>query len=93
MSSGKAGINYPIEILDKSDYISIPDLPVIEKKYEFKLNKSCVDHKLTKSYGKIVNVHSYLLNNDELTNTQKLDYCSMERYFMKEYLKERMKKF
>jgi hypothetical protein len=92
MSSGKAGINYSIEIFDKSDDISITVLPVIKKKYEFILNKSCVDHKLTKCYGKIVNVHSYLLNNDELTNTQKLDYCSMERYFMKAYLKEMMKK-
>ena len=92
LSSGKAGITYSIEILGKTDDISVSVLPVIEKKYEFKLNQSCVDHKLTKCYGKIVNVHSYLLNNDELTNTQKLDYCSMERYFMKAYLKEMMKK-
>jgi len=92
MSSGKAGINYSIKALDNTSEISIPILPVLEKNYEFKLNESCVDHKLTKCYGKIVNVHSYLLNNEELTNAQKLDYCSMERYFMKAYLKEMMKK-
>ncbi|MHA1235681.1 MAG: hypothetical protein ACTSQL_11420 [Promethearchaeota archaeon] len=92
MSSGKAGINYSIKVLDNTSEISIPVLPVLEKNYEFKLNESCVDHKLTKCYGKIVNVHSFLLNNEELTNTQKLDYCSMERYFMKAYLKEMMKK-
>ncbi|MHA1458986.1 MAG: hypothetical protein ACTSQR_04900 [Promethearchaeota archaeon] len=92
MSSGKAGINYSIKALDNTSEISIPVLPVLEKKYEFKLNESCVDHKLTKCYGKIVNVHSFLLNNEELTNAQKLDYCSMERYFMKAYLKEMMKK-
>ena len=87
LSSGKDGINYSIEILGKTDDFSISASPVFEKKYKFALNESCVDHKLTKCYGKIVNVHSYLLNNEELTNTQKLDYCSMERYFMKAYLK------
>ncbi len=92
MSSGKADINYSIKIFDNFSDISVPVLPVNEKKYKFTLNESCVDHKLTKCYGKIVNVHSYLLNNDELTNTQKLDYCNMERYFMKAYLKEIMKK-
>ena len=92
MSSGKAGINYSIKIFDNTSEISVPVSPFIEKNYEFKLNESCVDHKLTKCYGKIVNVHSFLLNNEELTNTQKLDYCSMERYFMKAYLKEMMKK-
>ncbi len=92
MSSGKADINYSIKILDRINYISIPILPVLEKKDVFKLNESCLDGKLTKCYGKIVNVHSYLLNNEELTNTQKLDYCSIERYFMKAYLKEMMKK-
>jgi len=92
MSSGKAGINYSIKVLDNASEFSVPVLPVLEKKYEFKLNESCVDHKLTKCYGKIVNVHSFLLNNEELTNAQKLDYCSMERYFMKAYLKEMMKK-
>ncbi|TET05260.1 MAG: hypothetical protein E3J90_00690 [Promethearchaeota archaeon] len=92
MSSGKAGITYSIEILGNIDDISVPVLPVLEKKYKFTLNENYLDHKLTKCYGKIVNVHSFLLNNEELTNTQKLDYCSMERYFMKAYLKEMMKK-
>ena len=92
LSSGKADITYSIKNLDNAQDISVPVLPVPEKKYKFTLNESCVDHKLTKCYGKIVNVHSFLLNNEELTNTQKLDYCSMERYFMKAYLKEMMKK-
>jgi hypothetical protein len=92
MSSGKAGINYSIKIFDKAHDISVPVSPVLEKKYKFTPNENYLDQKLTKCYGKIVNVHSYLLNNDELTNTQKLDYCNMERYFMKAYLKEMMKK-
>ena len=92
LSSGKANINYSIKNFDSSVDISASTLPILEKKYKVKLNESCVDHKLTKCYGKIVNVHSFLLNNEELTNTEKLDYCSMERYFMKVYLKEMMKK-
>jgi len=92
LSSGKAGINYPIKNFDETYDISVPLSPVFEEKDIFTLKESCVDHKLTKCYGKIVNVHSFLLNNEELTNTQKLDYCSMERYFMKAYLKEMMKK-
>jgi len=92
LSSGKTGINYSIEIFDETDDISVSVSPFLEKKYNFALTERYVDHKLTKCYGKIVNVHSFLLNNEELTNTQKLDYCSMERYFMKAYLKEMMKK-
>ena len=92
LSSGKADANYSIKILDNISDISVPVLPINEKNYQFKLNESCLDHKLTKCYGKIVNVHSFLLNNEELTNAQKLDYCSMERYHMKAYLKEMMKK-
>jgi hypothetical protein len=92
MSSGKADINYSIKILDIADDISVPILPVLEQKYRFTLNKSCLDSKLTKCYGKMVNVHSFLLNSEKLTNNQKLDYCSIERYFMKAYLKEMMKK-
>ena len=92
LSSGKVDITYSIKNLDEAQEISVLALPVLEKKYEFTLNESCSDYKLTKCYGKIVNVHSFLLNNEELTNTQKLDYCSMERYFMKAYLKEMMKK-
>ena len=92
LSSGKADITYSIKILDKTDDISVHVLPVLEKKYKFKLDNSYLDHKLTKFYGKIVNIHSFLLNSEELTINQKLDYCSIERYFMKLYLKEMMKK-
>ena len=92
LSSGKAEINYSIEIFDTTGEISALTLPVIEKENIDSLDHGFLDNKLTKFYGKIVNVHSFLLNNEKLTNTQKLDYCSMERYFMKAYLKEMMKK-
>jgi len=33
-------------------------------------------------------IHSILSNCSEFTNTQKLDFCTNQRYFMKLYLKE-----
>ena len=33
-------------------------------------------------------IHSILSNCQDLTNTQKLDFCNNQRYFMKLYLKE-----
>ena len=92
MSSGKANVNYSIEILDIKSEISTLTSPVVEKKNINSLDHGLVDSKLTKFYGKIVNIHSFLLNNEDLTNTEKLDYCSIERHFMKLYLKEMMKK-
>lgn len=37
-------------------------------------------------------IHTILLNCHDLTNTQKLDFCNNQRYFMKLYLKELLKK-
>ena len=92
MSSGKANINYSMESFDinKANYLS--NLPVFEKKDLFHLKQLEIVNKLSKFYGKIIDVHFFLLNNKELTNNQKLDYCSIERYFMKLYLREIMKK-
>ncbi|MFX0004406.1 MAG: hypothetical protein ACFE9C_14415 [Candidatus Hodarchaeota archaeon] len=33
-------------------------------------------------------IHAILLNCSELTNSQKLDFCNNQRYFMKLYLKQ-----
>ena len=92
MSSGKANINYSMESFDstKADYLS--NLPVFEEKDLIHLKQQEIVNKLNKFYGKIIDVHFFLLNNKELTNNQKLDYCSIERHFMKLYLKEIIKK-
>ncbi len=92
MSSGKANFNYSIEPFDitKTNYLS--NLPVFEEKDLIRLKQQEFINKLNKLYGKIVDVHFFLLNNKELTNNQKLDYCSIERHFMKLYLKEIIKK-
>ena len=47
---------------------------------------------LNQSYQKAVEVHEILLKSEDLTNNQKLDFCSVGRYFMKQYLKDIVKK-
>jgi hypothetical protein len=74
----------------KTSYIS--NLPIFEEKDLIHLKQQEIFKKLNKLYGKIIDVHFFLLNNNELTNNQKLDYCSIERHFMKLYLKEIIKK-
>lgn len=92
MSSGKANINYSMESFDstKTDYLS--NLSVFVEEDSIHLKQQNIVNKLNKFYGKIIDVHFFLLNNKELTNNQKLDYCSIERHFMKLYLKEVIKK-
>ena len=81
-----------MEILEKSVTLDIPREPVFEELDVHSFQNINLDRKLTKFYGKIVNIHFFLSNNKELSNSQKLDYCTIERYFMKLYLKEMMKK-
>ena len=92
MSSGKADVNFPIEILEKSLTSNIPQEPIFEHLDIDSLESISFDYKLTKFYGKIINIHFFLANNKHLTNREKLDYCTLERYFMKLYLKEMMKR-
>jgi len=92
LSSGKANINYSMESFDSSSLINLSNLPVFEVKDLIHLKQKEFVNKLNKFYGKIIDVHFFLLNNKELTNNQKLDYCSIERYFMKLYLREMVKK-
>jgi len=95
LSSGKANINYSIGIFDSIKSNNLYDLPVFEEKDFIHLKQQEIFNKLNKVYGKIIDVHFFLLNNKEvnsLTNNQKLDYCSIQRHFMKQYLKEIIKK-
>jgi len=92
LSSGKANINYALEILEKSESFDVSRESFFEKLEINSFTNTNLENKLTKCYSKIINIHFLLSNNNELTNTQKLDYCTIERYFMKLYLKEMMKK-
>ncbi len=47
---------------------------------------------LNVSYQKAVEIHQILLNNNNLSNSEKLDFCNVGRYFMKQYLKDVIKK-
>ena len=92
MSSGKANINYSMEAFDSTKAKYLSNLPVFEEKDLIYFKQQEIVNKLNKFYGKIIDVHFFLLNNNELTNNQKLDYCTIERHFMKLYLKEVIKK-
>ncbi|NVM18043.1 MAG: hypothetical protein HWN80_10020 [Candidatus Lokiarchaeota archaeon] len=92
MSSGKADVNFPMEILEKPVTYDVPLEPIFEKLDINSFKNISFDNKITKFYGKIINLHFFLSDNKELTNNQKLDYCTIERYFMKLYLREMMKK-
>ncbi len=92
MSSGKANINYSMEFFDINEANNLSTLPVFEKKDLIHLKQQEIVNKLKRFYGKIIDVHFFLLNNKELTNNQKLEYCTIERHFMKLYLKEVIKK-
>jgi len=92
LSSGKANINYSMESFDITNANYLSNLPVFEEKDLIHLKQQEIIKKLNKFYGKIIDVHFFLLNNKELTNNQKLEYCTIERYFIKLYLREMMKK-
>ena len=92
MSSGKANINYSIVLFDITNANYLSNLPVFEERDLIHLKQQEFVNKLNKFYGKIIDVHFFLLNNKELTNNQKLEYCTIERHFMKLYLKGMMKK-
>jgi hypothetical protein len=62
-------------------------LDEIEEKESSKSNYNFSDSKI--EYLSVSNdIHSILSNCQDLTNTQKLDFCNNQRYFMKLYLKE-----
>ena len=43
-------------------------------------------------FQNVIEIHLVLLSNKELSNSQKLDYTKLQRYFMKMYLSEIIKK-
>ena len=46
-----------------------------------------------KEYMTLINdIHSVLEHCDDLTNDQKLEYCTSERFYMKQYLKHSLVK-
>lgn len=72
---------FPIEILTENNEKSFNKIASKNTSYTFNDPKNeCLS---------ISNdIHSILSNCHDLTNTQKLDFCNNQRYFMKLYLKE-----
>jgi hypothetical protein len=69
--------DYTLKKINRSEYINT----------EYNFNNS------TSEYLSISNdIHSILSNCPDLTNTQKLDFCNNQRYFMKLYLKATLTK-
>ena len=57
MSSGKADINYTMEIIERSEVYDFSREPVLEKLDSNSFTNTNFDNKLTKFYGKIINIH------------------------------------
>jgi hypothetical protein len=55
---------------------------------EFKKTKYIVPSEEDEYLAILNDLHAILLNCSEFSNTQKLDFCTNQRYFMKKYLKE-----
>lgn len=60
------------------------------KKIPFTSNNS---NKNSDSLLKAIEVHNFLISNENLTNNEKLNYCKIGRYFMKAFLKEVVRKY
>ncbi|MFX0023001.1 MAG: hypothetical protein ACFE9S_11810 [Candidatus Hermodarchaeota archaeon] len=55
---------------------------------EFKKTKYIVSSAEDEYLAILNDLHAILLNCAEFSNSQKLDFCTNQRYFMKKYLKE-----
>ncbi len=55
-------------------------------------NFSQINNEVNKFYYKALDVHLLLVRNENLSNQEKLEYCKIERTYIKLYLKAVMKK-
>lgn len=106
MSTGKVNLNY-VQFRDRLFLDQYFPIDIISKKEEFNANFNQIllkSENLSQTlkydsirpfdlFQKILNIHIFLLNNKELSTSQKLEYCNLERYFMKKYLSEIIKKY
>jgi len=67
----------------------------INQEFEEKLSNlvkvNTLEPKKDECFKIVRNINYFLSKTQQLTNQQKLDYCNIERYFMKLYLKEFIK--
>lgn len=85
MSSGVVKKNYPA-ILESNSTIKLSS-SFIKNENNYFIDQFLRNEK--KTYLELLKKnHSIFLNYKDLTNKQKIDFCSLERYLMKLYLKE-----
>ena len=53
---------------------------------------SRIKHEIYEFYHKAFEIHLFLLRNEDLSNKEKLNFCKIERNYIKLYLKAIMKK-
>ena len=75
---------FPIEI---GSQINNPSTNVINSN-EIKSSQYDLDYSKNEYLSISNDIHSILSNCSDLTNSQKLDFCNNQRYFMKLYLKK-----
>ena len=86
MSSGVVKENYAV--ISESNSIILLSSSFIKKK-----NNYFIDQFEKKAFLELLKKNrSIFLNYKDLTNKQKIDFCSLERYLMKLYLKEVLSK-
>lgn len=97
MSSGKLDFNAGIRNDKFNTTILYSDIPYptidLETTWDPSLtNFSRINHELNEFYYKAFKIHLLLLRNENLSNHEKLEYCKIERNYIKLYLKAIMKK-
>ena len=106
MSTGKANFNYvqfrdslfinqdyPIDIISKKGEIDADFNQILLRSENLSQKVKYASIRQFDLFQKILNIHIFLLNNKELSISLKLEYCNLERYFMKKYLSEIIIKF
>ncbi|MFX1321869.1 MAG: hypothetical protein ACFFAQ_09505 [Promethearchaeota archaeon] len=83
--------NYKIKELISLDKKEVQLKKQFKKNSHNQLNKEIIND-LDDNFDIIKSLHLILLNCSTLTKKQKFDFCNSQRYFMKLYLKEILRK-
>jgi hypothetical protein len=97
LSSGKLDLNAVVRNDKFNSTIAYSDIPYptidLEATWDPNLtNFSQINHEVNKFYSKAFEIHLLLLRNEKLSNQEKLEYCKIERSYIKLYLKAIMMK-
>ena len=93
MSSGKIINNFQLEPSDRFN-LNVDFSYKVESgiAFPFFFSRQLNKNNLEVVLNRIFKIHSFLKTNINLSNSQRLDYCKIERVLMIQYLKEIVKK-